>query len=85
MATLINEIQRSPLSYLSKGAFAYQGVDLITIHPLLPVFYDIIIVIVVIAIVVNLPLLLVAGIVSLALLVSSLLFCIVNLKWIYKG
>lgn len=80
---LIYEIQNFPLNYLSEGTFAYQGINFVTIHPLFSVFYNIIIVIIVITIIVNLPLLLMTRIVSLALLVPSLLFCIVNLKWGY--
>lgn len=55
---LIHEIQYLPCSYLSKGTFAYQGVNFVTIHPLFPVLYNIIIVVVIVTIIVNLPLLL---------------------------
>lgn len=67
------------LPHLAKGAFSYEGVDLVAVHPFLAVLDDVVVVVIVVAVIVDLPFLLVAGVLSLALLVTTLLFCIVNL------
>ena len=69
----------SSATHLSERPLPYQGVDLIAVHPLLPVLDDVVIVVIVVAIVEDLPLLLVAGVLALPLLVATLLLCIINL------
>lgn len=79
MHILSTRVSRRVLTHLSERPLSYQGIDLIAVHPLLPVFDDVVIVVIVVAIVEDLPLLLVAGVLALTLLVSALLLCIINL------
>ena len=67
------------MTHLSERPLSYQGINLIAVHPLLPIFDDVVVVIIVVAIVEDLPLFLVAGVLALTLLVPALLFCIINL------
>lgn len=67
-------------SYLTKGPFPNQGVDLIAVHPFLPILDDVVIVVIVVAIIKDLPLLLVARVLPLTLLVPAFLFCIIDLE-----
>lgn len=67
------------IKHLSKRSFSYQGINLITVHPLLPILDDVVIVIIVVAIIKDFPLFFVAGVFALTLLVASLLFCIIHL------
>lgn len=67
------------IQYLSKGSLSYQGINLIAVHPLLPILDNVVIVVIIVAIIKHLPLLLVTGVFTLTLLVPSLLFCIIHL------
>lgn len=73
------------IEYLSKWSFSYQGVNLIAVHPLLPILDDVIIVIIVVSIVKNFPFFFVTRVFTLTLLVPSLLFCIIHLKMKNEG
>jgi hypothetical protein len=67
--------------YLTKGTFAYEGIDLVTIEPLLAWVDDVIVVRVIVTVVVHVDLaLLVTALISLTPSNLPFLLCIVHLK-----
>lgn len=71
--------------HLAEAALTDKRVDFVSIEKLLAIFDDVVMVLVVVAIVVQLSLLLVGGILALGLLSSSFLFGIVNLIDVFVG
>lgn len=63
-----------------KNQLTDEGVDLVAVEKLLAIFDDVVVVLVVVAVVVQLPFLLVGRVLALGLLSSSFLFGIVNLR-----
>lgn len=68
------------LHHLTKWTFSYEGIYFVSIEELFTVLYDVIMVIVIIAIVVQLPLFLVRAVFTLCLGRPTLFLCVINLQ-----
>ena len=66
--------------YLSKGSFADERIDFVSVEETFTVADDIVVIVVIITVIVEFALLLVLRILALRLLRPALLLCIVNLK-----
>lgn len=65
--------------YLSKGSFADKRIDFVSVEETLAVADDIVVIVVIISVIVEFALLLVLRILTLRLLRSAFLLCIINL------